>query len=724
MKLSNTDFTVLYVDPSAASAGDGSTPASAMKSLPASTSDVADETCFIIRRTSASHEVQLPQGENANITALAFIGMPKETDELYSLMPDEAKTAWGGDSADYANILAVTSSEPYGESYQALRLPNCLTFFLYRVNLYRENQGAVECAIQLNNDKQTGTASIERCRFGLKGFNLEDSDCTVPPSYGAAMYFHAGKIQVFSFRHNIVTAVPDSGYYYEAAMWGIEVQSASFVDMFDVDVWCATAQYGGDMGPGNSDPVIKFGYYNSNNSSYSTICGNINVDRIRCHYVRNGSCGYLPGFLYVYGNEFTSLRNVSICMESRQLGSGTPSVVSPCTSLLTSDGAAEYIYENLTATLPQVWRLSGCNIFKLCGSAASNQPGCAKKIENIAITLGTTGGIDSQGNGNYYSDYKSTDTSQWSYHAALCLAISSNGMSGGGGSCHEPVIVRNINVVHPRGMALYATNCYLKNVTLQGMLRVSSVTCDVVSLATWYPGYAICAQYGSTVRVGTLTLGKGNIAGSDSDPAILGSPQESYSFIYVGTSNGALMSDTRSTNTSYSNSYAVICANEQDTGHYTMRTINGMVNTWGVVRTGSSVTASLKLSNNTGNGPGYMSLGRQPFGGFAIPATAGQKTLKVHVATKGLSETDELDQRLVAQVAIPQADGSKEMVFSSTRGRWTTDSSTWIGESGLSGFLLEIPLDIPDDCNVDVKLHFRWYSAGGYLYIDPDMKIE
>ncbi len=36
------------------------------------------------------------------------------------------------------------------------------------------------------------------------------------------------------------------------------------------------------------------------------------------------------------------------------------------------------------------------------------------------------------------------------------------------------------------------------------------------------------AAYGSTVRIGTLTLGRGNIAGTDSDPAVLGSPQESH----------------------------------------------------------------------------------------------------------------------------------------------------------------------------------------------------
>ncbi len=726
MILSNINFNVLYVDPTISTAGNGATPATALKSLPVASSGIADATCYIIRRTAASAQVQLPQGENSSLASLAIVGMPKSTDELYTLMPAEAKAAWGADTADYANVLSVTSSEPYGGSPQGLVLPNCLTFFLHRVNLYRSAQSAFEACIQLTSEAQAGSVSIERCRFGLKGFDLDKSTQTAAPSHGSAMYIQANKHQVFSFRHCVLMTVPDGGYYYEAASWGVNVQSALFVDMSDVDVWCSTAQYGGDMGPGATDPAIKLGYYSSYSSSYSQICANCNLEGIRGHYVLNGTCGYLPPVLYVYSNEFTSLRHMSIGMEARTLGSGTPSVVSPCGAMVTCDGGAEYIYEHLAVTLPKVWKLpSGSNILKLCGSAASSLPGCAKKVEDIAVTLGTNAGVDTGGGGNYYSSYKSTDTSTWYANAALYLNIGSgyDGPGGGGGG-KEPVIARDIAVTHPRGIALYVANCYLKSTVLQGMLRVYNATCDVASLSTWYPGHAIAATGGSTVRVGTLTLGKGNIAGSDSDPAILGNPQESTSFIFVGSSNGALMSDTRSTSTSHDNCYAVACANEQDLGHYTLRTVNGLCTTWGVARSGSAVTASLKVSNNTADGPGFISLGRQPFGGFAIGAEAGMKTLKIRIATKGLSETAQLARRVLVQASVPQEDGSCEMVFSNTRGRWSLDDSQWIGESGLSGHLLEMPLCIPGDCDVDVKIHIRWFSASGYLYIDPDIVIE
>ena len=302
MILSNTNFNVLYVDPSAASAGDGGTPATALKALPASASGVADGTCYLVRRTAASGEATLPQGENSSVTAFALLGMPKATDELYALMPDAAKTAWGADAADYARIKAVTNDDPWGyEETKTFALPNCQCFFMHRIDLHREGQGAVEAAISLPDTAQTASVSIERCRFGLKGSDLESSSCTTAPAYGAAMYIQIGKPQVLSIRHCVLNTVSDGGYYMESSSWGIYAQGGVFATLEDIDLWCATAPYGGEdgMGMGSSDPALKIGQYNSYSSSYSTPFGNINVNRIRVHYLKNGQNGYLPPALYL-----------------------------------------------------------------------------------------------------------------------------------------------------------------------------------------------------------------------------------------------------------------------------------------------------------------------------------------------------------------------------------------------------------------------------------------
>ena len=111
-------------------------------------------------------------------------------------------------------------------------------------------------------------------------------------------------------------------------------------------------------------------------------------------------------------------------------------------------------------------------------------------------------------------------------------------------------------------------------------------------------------------------------------------------------------------------------------------------------------------------------------GTSSVVAPGDRKTIKVYIAAKGLAETSELARRVVVQAAVPGADGSERTAFSSASGRWSEDASTWIGESGLTAFALEMPLEIPAACTVDVKIHFRWYSASGYLYIDPGIAIE
>ena len=422
MILSNTNFNILYVDPSAASAGDGSTPAAALKALPASASNLADGTCYLVRRTAASSEAVLPQGENSSVTAFALIGMPKAADELYTMMPEAAKTAWGADAADYARIKAITNDDPWGyEDQKTLSLPNCQTFFMHRIDLHREEQGACETAIRLQNDARTASISIERCRFGLKGCELESSSSTSAPAYGAAMYLQIGKPQVLSIRHCVLNTVSDGGYYMESSSWGIYAQGGVFATLEDIDVWCSTAPYGGGDGMEMSaDAALKLGYLNSYDGSYSSAFWSINANRIRVHYLKNGSNGYLPAAMYLYSGEFTSLRNISIGMESRTLGSGTPSIVTPGGILVDSEGAPEFIYSNITANLPEVWKVgSYCGIVRLCGSGASRLPGCSKEIGGITITLGTTGGVDTQNNGNYYGSYKDGDTSVWAECAAL-----------------------------------------------------------------------------------------------------------------------------------------------------------------------------------------------------------------------------------------------------------------------------------------------------------------
>ena len=102
--------------------GDGTTPAGALKALPASAADFTDKTCYLIRRTPEESAVIIPNGENTNITNLLLLGMPNPSDLMYDFVPEEAKNAWGADEAKYANVKSVVADGRF-------QLPNLMVGF-------------------------------------------------------------------------------------------------------------------------------------------------------------------------------------------------------------------------------------------------------------------------------------------------------------------------------------------------------------------------------------------------------------------------------------------------------------------------------------------------------------------------------------------------------------------------------------------------------------------
>lgn len=91
MLYSTVNFNVLYVDPSIAIGGDGSTPALALKNLPATADAFETDTCYIIRRTDETASVTIPNGTNTEIYNLLLMGMPTPDDLMYDIVPEEAK---------------------------------------------------------------------------------------------------------------------------------------------------------------------------------------------------------------------------------------------------------------------------------------------------------------------------------------------------------------------------------------------------------------------------------------------------------------------------------------------------------------------------------------------------------------------------------------------------------------------------------------------------------
>ena len=172
MLYSNVDFNIVYVDPSIATAGDGATPATALKNLPATAEEFVNNTCYLIRRTKETAAATIPAGSNTEITNLLLLGMPNPSDLMYDFVPDIAKTTWGADTATYANIQSIVANGQF-------QLPNVRHFLLHRVYLFRDGINSDNYILYFyNRDEYKMCLSFEHCKFGSRGINIDQEDYT------------------------------------------------------------------------------------------------------------------------------------------------------------------------------------------------------------------------------------------------------------------------------------------------------------------------------------------------------------------------------------------------------------------------------------------------------------------------------------------------------------------------------------------------------------------
>jgi hypothetical protein len=161
------------------------------------------------------------------------------------------------------------------------------------------------------------------------------------------------------------------------------------------------------------------------------------------------------------------------------------------------------------------------------------------------------------------------------------------------------------------------------------------------------------------------------------------------------------------------------CNNEGAAGHFAFRCANGICDTWSVHREGGGASA-LKLYNNTCSGAETMVLGRRPFNGMQLTPTAtGRQILKAYIAFKGYAKPAEMYRHFFISVQV-----GDRTFYSTLHGRWSDDpSSVWVNDSELTQMVLEMPLDITEVSPIDVRVYFSWYASGGFVYLDPDIKL-
>lgn len=692
MIYSNVDFAVVYIDPSIAAGGDGTTPETALKDLPATADAVADNTCYLIRRTADTAACIIPNGTNNTLRNVLLMGMPNPNDALYDFVPEAAKTAWALDAAEYANIKSTVASGQFV-------IDGIRQFLLHRIYLFRDNINADKYIFATNSSDYTAVISFEHCKFGSRTIDLERDDYEGAPvtlsrlkAYFYCYYVHMLSIKDCIMNYSVTGNTTDAH--------GIYCRAARFLQVEDVKVH-APMYY-------SSYEYRPLQITDSSGDAVEAVIRNVEM---KVYF--NGTYEYMPLLFYINTFQNAVVENITVTMGTDKLDATRPANLRLNSRMIFLNQIREYAVRDITVNLPHLWRLeSNGQILGLNAMYWSTYLPCVvKEVKNISITLAQE---ESDGIGpcNTYAEIQSSSRN---YYAALHLEFSNRETYQ---SWKMPQC-DNITVLHPRGRSLYAYNARITNTTLKGAACFSQTIADVNALETWFPGHAVYAREGSTVRVRDLKINLENPAYIYSNDSVVSSTYSDRSFVFADVCNAPMRPNvTDSSQNSYPYT-AFTSNNEGENGHFVQRTPHGICDTWNVRREGGGA-ACLKLWNNTFNTNSNMILGQKPFKGMMLTLNrAGRHILRLHVAWKGYPDASDIYRRFMLSATY---DGST--LWSNLQGRWLDDpGAVWVNDSNLTQKVLEIPINIIEIAPIDIRMYFSWYSNAGFLYIDPAIEL-
>ena len=686
MRYSNVDFDIVYVDPSRGSGGDGTTPATALKTLPATASDFQDNTCYLIRRTAESASCTIPNGTNYDIKNLIIMGMPMASDAMWELVPAAARTAWGSDSAQYAN---VQSTAPSG----SFQLPYVQHFLLHRTYLFRDGINADNYILKFSNSSDyIGCFSFQHCKFGSKGVNLDlasyAGELTASRCKSYVYIYYARMVDISDCTINHAVTGNSSNAH------GIYVYWSDVMNVQDVRVYSAAWTDYGQYYP----------LYLAYQYAKGIECSIVNVTQtLRL----NGSASHVPLLLTVQGYASMRVRNIRI-VTGTPLSSTRPSSYQIDYPVMYFYNVFEMNVDGIDATLSDCWNCKSPVLSMSRCYSGTYVPGVSKPIRNVSVKLADTAGI---GSTITYANASQTAES----YAAVVLDFSASEAT----LYAKVPCVDGLTVKCYRGKAFYGSNLRLTDATFEGSVFLRSSVADITSIRTWFPGKAIHVSEAAHARVRSLVCNTENPTYTyNEDPAVASTYSDNAS-VFVDESNTALHPMAATSSRAQHIYQGIGCNNEGAEGHFAFRCANGLCDTWSVHRQGGGASA-LKIMNNVCSGADTMVLGRRPFNGMQIlPTTTGRHILKAYIAFKGYAKPAELYRQFFISAQV-----GEKTYYSTLHGRWADDpSSVWVNDSDLEQKVLEMPIDIPEVSPVDVRVYFSWYSSGGFVYLDPDIKL-
>ncbi len=696
LNLAGVTLNVVYVDPSLATAGDGTTPAGALKTI----GTPASGNAYIVRRLDGTASSLTAVSLSVAAGSLAIIGMARPGTPEYALMPTAAKAAWGSDTGRYAILtmaaaaaaLVTLANNMYVGYFHGLQLSGIGSGDAYFLNL--------SCRY---------SSIVTDCKFFPTGMDLSAESYTSLPTETTAATIGGVSITAYAnYSTNAfsVTTIRDCVFCIPGAssnkrhaiyLTGSQLVQASITNNVFYYTTGSTAAAATATNYGvyinttlTTAPATP--YYNKT----INICGNTVNILVRA----NGTAQWIPSCWNLSPN-FGPLRftNNTVQVASRRLGGSTYGAFTIAASTV-SISAPQLFMDNNTVNLsPTDWVLTlAANVVSIdCNNyAPARLARLVSYINTLMVNVGANGG--------------DTTTTPSNAYFALRLYWAAAAIDG-------LLVVSNLSVTAEKRRALSAQYCHFSSaITLVGAMTSANNIGRIASLTSTQFCGALLSTSNDQLVIDALT---GNAAGYTGTEYLLsGSIYSSY--LYAGACNLPLRNLTPVGATAYGQTFSVSSSSYVTANRYTAASYGMTCDTVAVARTGGA-SSTLLFSGSCG-GYGWLTISPDGFAGIPItPAQTGANVLTMYgLIASGYSEA-EASQRLNLSIVVTLANGTKYEVQSRADGQCVTDSSVW-GAAG-TAVKFTLPFYVPAGATAVLSIEYFNYTSALTLYLDPTRHI-
>lgn len=768
LQYNGTEYNILYIDPMIETAGDGTTPATALLDIP---SPLVDNTCYLIRRgpDDEVYNVNMPQSWYESLYQIMFIGMPTQESPLWLALDEDVKEAWGADLGKYARVRCNVSA--YQDLYTDYTMDNTNNKTLFKTRtirnfvadscyFYRDGEGPsagnearyFNAIFGFDYTSRFANISFNNCKFGYAQYNFENDDyinsntniskdTSKYPQYQCSSYILGNVLNSFSISNCIINLASTNKYtrygdrgdnWYNPSFKSVFITNCNKTNcedcIFNILYFDSLSNY-------QYNPNERL-YFRGGDRSFAKI-KNLTVNKI---YTSTGAI-IKNAALYASSN---ILQVDGIKTNYKVMGNGE------LTSYNSIDASSPivYVYANVSYQICNITNDVSDSPVAYAKTFESNlnrisTGTVANKIENIFTNHNPNGKL----NLGTPLVQLSCNSSFWNNSSDQVNVSINNTYTDNDyptqlvpqRSCIANNIIVDCPIVNDNVLSVYRMG--VKSEYIAGRVYLCSAVLDVKKIYHHFAtSSAIAIDGNSFLKCDELEVNLNY-------PSYKGSNQiywqrGSQSAVYIGKSNCIIADEVQNTGSNYiacMNS-TLVCPNYIKPGQFFARNYNSFCKSWNVIRSGSNAQGSLRFNNNT-NGQNNdilpLIIGQEPYKGIQVmPTSIGKKYAIGYVALKHFDETElsgcsgsfgywvNTTEKITDPFDSEKTNTIIHSYDSDSFGWLVDNESTWSNDTNLRKYKIIVPFEVFNlEDPVEFKIWFNWYSINGYCYMDPDFKI-